>query len=142
MKRHDVGDVLENLQVLNLEFLRAVPLVLVRLFKFGEVLEDIPLELDAIHPGDCCRAFEGDFPVTNLYSFAKHSLLPPSALGLGCHFRNIYALVPILIGLIDCICASTGLDESILPGIRLKGKCLSSRFDAFFLGLSASPHYT
>ena len=56
---HHIGHVLENLQVLNLQFLTIFRLSLIGFFQLGQILENIQFELCPVQAGDRGRGTEG-----------------------------------------------------------------------------------
>ena len=73
---HDVGHVLEDLQILDLHVLTVLVLALVGGLQLREVFEDVPLELDAVEPRDGGGGAEAHLLAAYGYGFLKH-LLPP-----------------------------------------------------------------
>ena len=73
MVGHNVGHILEDLQILNSEGPILVFLLAVGSLQLGQILENIPFELDAVQTGDGGGGAEPDLFIANSYGFFQHN---------------------------------------------------------------------
>ena len=54
MQGHDIGNILEDFQVLDLQLLTFLHFALIALFQLGQFLKDVPFKLNAVKSRHCC----------------------------------------------------------------------------------------
>ena len=76
MVGHDIGDVLENFQILNRDLGIVVCLALVGGLQLGEVFEDVSFELDPVEPWNGSGGTEAHLRAADVQCFLKHGAPP------------------------------------------------------------------
>ena len=117
MPSHDVGHILENLQILDLQLFTVIGLALVRCFQLGQVLENVPFELDAVEARNRGGGTEPYLLAAYQYSFFLYGLFLRRLFRRLSSGGNIHRLVPAVIDF--CVRGITGaaLDQTVFPRI-------------------------
>nr|DAJ09949.1 MAG TPA: hypothetical protein [Caudoviricetes sp.] len=133
MERHDIGHVLKDLQVLDLERPALCGSPFIRSLQLGQVFENVPLEFDTVQTRDSRGGAECNLLITDFYCFLKHC--SHLRLALGFFLWDVHRLIPILVGLCRSCISGAALYKTVCTRVCSKRKRLRTRLDSFFLGL-------